>query len=57
MYENECDRAPIVYAFVVEAEDGRRYEVLVHENGLAYEIPIADALDEGTGSVELRRAS
>ena len=54
---NEHDRAPIVYAFEVQDEDGRRYEVLVHEDGLAYKIPMAESIDEDTGYVELRRAS
>lgn len=54
MYADEHDRAPIIYAFEVQAEDGRRYEVLVHEDGLAHRVPVAEGIDE---DVELRRAS
>ena len=49
--------APLVYAFQVETADGRLYEVLVHEDGLAFKRPLADELLDGaTGYIEMRRA-
>lgn len=62
MFSNDHD-VPIAYAFEVIADDGRTYEVLVHEDGMAYRVPVAleraddDLLEDTGGFIELPRAS
>ncbi|MEM8996680.1 MAG: hypothetical protein AAGF23_17980 [Acidobacteriota bacterium] len=62
MFSNDHD-APIAYAFEVIADDGRTYEVLVHEDGMAFRVPVVPARfgpgePGGTGDfMELPRAS
>ncbi|MEO1367588.1 MAG: hypothetical protein AAFX50_10465 [Acidobacteriota bacterium] len=62
MFSNDPD-VPIAYAFEVIADDGRAYEVLVHEDGMAYRVPVAPdrhgavSTDDRGAFVELPRAS